>query len=1031
MRKIHTLSRLLSLLAMTFLWLCSPVALAQHTTAATQTASQRTVVTGQVKDEQGMPLPGVCVLVPETKQGVVTDPDGRYTLTADLMPGRTIEFSFMGFATQTVVYGHQKKLNIILKESNTELDAVVVTARTNINEIDIRGKAGVVESIDMKRVEEKPMIDFALALQGQVPGLMVVNTGELGSRPQIRIRGNSSLRKGNATNEPLYVLDGKVISADVFYNLNPTDIKSIKVLKNAAACALYGVKAANGVLEISSQRGYEGAPSINYSANVGVTTRGRRGIRMMDSAEKLELERLLQNPETPGYRYSADYYNKYYANDPQLPQLIATGQAKLDSLRRINTDWFDELLRNNVYHRHSLSVRGGNGQTSYYISGNYAYQGGRIRGNNKERMGIRLNLDQRLGKIGYLMFSVDGAYAKTKTPNGTNNNPTSLVYELNPYEQKHGTLWSYPGQTYNDLMHQYEAESKDKSAGASASLTLTPLPGLDVAAVVGVDFLLGDAAQFTPSTAYSEQHSGAAEVARGIYQKSKNTTTNLTSNLRVTYNHTFAEKHDVTLGANMDYYRTDLDNQLMRGYGVGTINSPAAINQSLSGTRQPYVNATRDKMAQVGYGGVLGYTYDSTYDLYATLKLDASSVLPSDKRWNKAWAVGIGWTPTRYAFLQDNKWLTNLNLKASYGQTANLNGVSVAQTVASFEYATTSYESTRPLNFITLYNSDLVPEQNHSIDYGFSIELLKRFTIDMNFYTRKTKQALLDVPIPTSTGFSTLKRNIGVLQNKGVEVSVNAKVIDGFDWRCSIGATLAYNENKVLDLYYADRIYTYEDALVPDYEIGKSYDMLYGPKSLGIDPLTGYPMFRGGDGEEKSATLPLTKDDVIALGHLTPPYTGTVSLNFGYKSFDLDMDFYYVHGGVQRYNYSYVRNRDTANKNAVSGQTDKMWFRQGDENKTYWTPYYTSATAEENIALYPNSRTVGKSDYLKLSMISLRYRLPSAWTQKHLPCVKYCTVGLQASNLYTWTSYDESDPESGQLAGTTQPVFTFNLNVTF
>jgi TonB-linked SusC/RagA family outer membrane protein len=1001
------------------------------TQAATQHTPQKTTVVGQVKDEQGEPLPGVYVRVPETKQGTVTDGDGRFTLTADLLPGRTIEFSFMGFATQTIVYGHQKKVNVTMKESNTEMDEVVVTARTNINEIDIRGKAGVVESIDMKRVEEKPMIDFALALQGQVPGLMVVNTGELGSRPQIRIRGNSSLRKGNATNEPLYVLDGKVISADVFYNLNPTDIKSIKVLKNAAACALYGVKAANGVLEISSQRGYEGAPSINYSTNVGMTMRGRRGIRMMNSAEKLELERLLQNPETPGYRYSADYYNKYFANDPNLSQLISDGQAKLDSLRGINTDWFDELLRNNIYHRHSLSVRGGNGQTSYYISGNYAYQGGRIEGNSKERMGVRLNLDQRLGRIGYLMFSVDGAYAKTKTPNGTSSNPTALVYELNPYEQKHGKLWSYPGQTYNDLMHQYEAEAADKSAGASASLTLTPLPGLDVAAVVGVDFLLGDASQFTPSTAYSEQHSGAAELARGIYQKSKNTTTNLTSNVRVTYNRTFAERHDVTIGANMDYYRTDTDNQLMRGYGVGTINSPAAINQSLSGVRQPYVSADRDKMAQVGYGGVMGYTYDNTYDLYATLKLDASSVLPRDKRWNKAWAVGIGWTPTQYAFLKDNKWVTNLNLKASYGQTANLNGVSVSQTVASFEYATSSYESTRPLDFITLYNRDLVPEQNHSIDYGFSLELLKRFTVDVNFYTRKTKEALLDVPIPSSTGFTTLKRNIGVLQNKGVEVSVNAKILNGFDWRCSIGATLAYNENKVLDLYYADRIYTYEDALVPDYEVGKSYDMLYGPVSLGIDPLTGYPMFRGGDGEEKSATKPLTKDDVVSLGHLTPPYTGTVSLNFGYKSFDFDMDFYYVHGGVQRYNYSYVRNRDSANKNAVSGQTQKMWFHQGDENKTYWTPYYTSATAEDNIALYPNSRTVGKSDYLKLSMISLRYRLPSAWTQKHLPCVKYCTVGLQASNLYTWTAYNESDPESGQLAGTTQPVITFNLNVTF
>lgn len=1009
------------------LWLCL---FCLNALFAMAQATQK-VITGLVTDEQKVPLPGVFIRVNGTQQGTVSDYDGRYTLKAELTKNDAIQFSFVGFTTQTFPYRGQTHLNVVMREGNNEIDEVVVTARTNINEIDVRGTTGVVENIDMKRVESKPMIDFALALQGQVPGLVVINTGELGSKPQIRIRGNSSLRKGNATNEPLYVLDGKVISADVFYNLNPTDIKSIKVLKNAAACALYGVKAANGVLEIASQRGYQGKPTINYSTNIGVTTRGRRGVRMMNSAEKLELERLLQNAETPGYRYSADYYNKYYAHDPNLSQLISEGQAKLDSLRGINTDWFDKLLRNNIYHRHSISVRGGNGETSYYVSGNYAYQGGRIEGNNKERMGVRLNLDQRLGHLGYLMFSVDGSYAKTKTPNGTTSNPTSLVYELNPYEQKTGTLWSYPGQTYQDLMHQYQAEAADKSAGASVSLNLTPIEGLDLAAVVGIDFLLGEGNQFTPSTAYSETHNGVPELARGIYSKYKNTTTNLTSNVRATYHRTFAQRHDLTVGANMDYYRTEIDNQLMRGYGVGTINSPAAINQSLSGNRQPYVNADRDKMAQIGFGGVLGYTYDNTYDFYATLKMDASSVLPKDKRWNKAWAVGIGWTPTQYAFLRDNKWLTNLNLKASYGQTANLNGVSVSQTVASFQFATTSYESTRPLDFVTLYNSDLVPEQNHSIDFGFSAELLRRVTLDVNFYNRKTKQALLDVPIPSSTGFTVLKRNIGVLQNRGVEMSLNVKLLNSFDWRWSIGTTLAYNANKVLDLYYADRIYTYEDALVPDYEIGKSYDMIYGPQSLGIDPFTGYPVFRTADGGEKSATKPLTKEDVIALGHLTPPYTGTVSMNFGYKTFDLDIDFYYVHGGVQRYNYTYVRNRDSANKNAVAGQTEKMWFHPGDENKTYWTPYYTSATAEENIALYPNSRTVGKSDYLKLSMVSLRYRLPSAWLQKHIPFVQYCTVGLQGSNLFTWTSYNESDPESGQLAGTTQPVFTFNLSVTF
>lgn len=1013
--------KLLSRRLILFCWclFASVVAIAQNT------------LTGVVTDEESNPLPGVTVRLVKAKSKTVTDQRGQFVLKGNWAKGEKVEFSFVGFASRTYKLNGQTRLDVVLKESATDIGEVVVTAKTNINAIDLRGKAGVVENVDMDRVESKPMIDFALSLQGQVPGLVVVNTGELGSRPEIRIRGNSSLRKGNSTNEPLYVLDGQVISSDVFYNLNPTDIKSIKVLKNAAACALYGVKAANGVLEIASQRGYQGKPTISYSTNIGVTTRGRRGIRMMDSEEKLELERLMQNPEAPGYLYSADYYNKYYAGAPDLAQMISDGAARLDSLRRINTDWFGELLRNNVYHRHSLSIRGGNGTTAYYVSGNYSYQGGRIEGNDKQRMGLRLNLDQRIGSMGYLMVSVDGGYAKTNTPNGTSSSPTALVYELNPYEQKHGRLWSHPGQTYDDLMHQYSANAEDKSAGASASLTLTPLKGLDVAAIVGVDFLLGEGSQFTPSTAYSETHGGVPELARGIYSQFKNTTTNITSNVRVTYNHVFGEKHDLTVGANMDYYRTNTSNQLMRGYGVGTINSPAAINQSLSGTRQPYVSATRDKMAQIGFGGVAGYSYDSTYDLYATLKADASSVLPSDKRWNTAWAVGLGWTPTNYDFLKTSKWLTHLNLKASYGQTANLNGVSVSQTVASFQYGTTSYENRRPLDFVSLYNKDLVPEQNISTDLGVSFELWKRLSVDVNWYDRKTKQALLDVPIPSSTGFTTLKRNIGVLQNRGVEIGVNAKLLDDAAWRWSIGTTLAYNENKVLDLYFADRFYSYEEALVPDYEIGKSYDMLYGPVSLGINPMTGYPVFLDGNGEEKQATKPLTKDDVVALGHLTPPYTGTISMNLGYGTLDLDVDFYYVHGGVQRYNYTYVRNRDNATSNAVAGQTEKMWFRQGDENKTYWTPFYTSAIAEENIALYPNSKTIGKSDYLKLSMVSLRYRLPSSWTQRHLPFLQYCTVGLQGSNLYTWTSYDESDPESGQLAGTTQPVFTLNLNVTF
>ena len=190
-------------------------------------------------------------------------------------------------------------------------------------------------------------------------------------------------------------------------------------------------------------------------------------------------------------------------------------------------------------------------------------------------------------------------------------------------------------------------------------------------------------------------------------------------------------------------------------------------------------------------------------------------------------------------------------------------------------------------------------------------------------------------------------------------------------------------------------------------------------------------MFLLPDGTEKQATEALKAEDVIALGYSTPPYTGSFKVTLTYKSFDLDVDFYYSLGGIQRYNYSYVRTKDDIHKNAVAGQTENMWFRPGDQDKLYPTPFYTSTTAENNISLYPNSLTVGSSNYLRLSLISLRYRVPPKWLAQHIKFIKYANFAFQASNLFTWTKYSESDPESGTLAGTLQPVYTINMSLTF
>lgn len=987
------------------------------------------LLVGQVTDEAGEPLPGANVYMRgDIGNGTSTDANGYYSL--ELPGGKDIivEASFLGMKTASIEYIGQAEQNFVLRADDNMMMEAVVTGRQNINDVDIRAKAGVINVVDVKRMQDKPMIDMSLSLQGAAPGLVVTNRGDLGTKPEIRIRGNTSFREGDTANEPLYVLDGQVISSDAFMTLNPMDIADIKILKDAVACALYGTKAANGVIEITSVRGTNGETLVTYNFNGGVTMRGRRVVPMMDSAEKLELERLLKNPEAPGYLYSEDYYRRYYPNDPNLDQMIAEGQAVLDKLRQTNTDWFKTLLRNDFYQRHNLSVRGGNSKTSYYASANYSYQGGQIPGNDVSRFTGRISLDQAVGKRGYVSLSVNGGYSKADSPNGSSYSPSSLVYELNPYESpESGELWSYPNRTYDDLVYQYDRTSTEKRFGTTASINLEPLDGLQVDAVAGIDLVLSESLELIPSTAYEEINSGAAENERGRLTKAKNTNTNITTNVRVTYNKIIG-KHDFTVGANTDYYWDDIDNMSLTGYGVGTQKSAAAINQSLEGSRKVSTSNLHEKTAQVGIGVLGGYTFDETYDVFGTYKADASSILPKDKRWNAAWAVGAGWNVKSY--FKDWNPVSALRFKASYGRTANLAGVSPALAMATFSYLDDSYGDTRLLELMSLYNDSLKPEQTVSTEAGVSFGLFNVVSFDVGWYNRVTEDALLDVPIPSSNGFTTLKRNIGVLSNSGIEASVSARILDMNDLRLNLRFSIAYNENKVIDLYDGDRLYTSEDAIIPDFEVGKAYDMLYGPISLGLDPMTGLPVFQGADGREIQADETLTRDDMVALGHSVPPYSGTINLSFTWKNLEFDADFYYVFGGVKQYAYSYVRYYDDANKNAVKGQVDNMWFKPGDQNKMYHTPFYSSSVIE-NLTAWPNSKSIGSSDYLRLSMLSLRYRLSEKQLEWTKGVVKYANVALQASNLFTVSRYRESDPESGSLVGQQQPVVTLSLSLSF
>jgi TonB-linked SusC/RagA family outer membrane protein len=972
-----------------------------------------------------LPVESVNVKLLNSKKGTVSNKQGRFTIQAPLYS--TLQFSCLGYRTIEQVV-ESDTMYIYLNNENVMIEEVVVTSK-NINDIDMRKIAGSIDVVSATELTDKPEMNLAMMLQGKVPGLVISETGELGSKPKIRIRGNSSFREGDMANEPLFVLDGMIISSESFYTINSEDFAEIKVLKDAAASALYGIKGANGVIEITSKRGYTGATRISYSGNMGITFRGERGVDMMDSEEKLELERLMQNVSLPGYRYSADYYNKYYKNAPNLNQLILEGQNVLDSLKRINTDWFKELIKMNTYKSHSLSIRGGNDNNQYYYSVNYSKQGGKIEGNDVTRLTGRMNLDYKVFKDFYVSVNSTVGFSETNTPNGPGTDPYSLIYTLNPYERKvepntgeSPMLYSYPNRKYTDLINQYSSNSTSKRFEGSINANWDITKDLRLSAIIGADYLIKEAFSKTPPDAYSERNQ--KEEEKGSISKGKNTETNYSSNVRINYNKQIG-KHDITLGANTDYYYAYCDDMGLKGYGIASkVNTAAGINQGIEGARKTTITSRKEKIAQMGIGFAMGYSYDATYDFYGSYKADASSILPSDKRWNTAWAIGGGWNMLNYDIFRNSKILTELRFKCSYGVTASLAGISPSSAVPTYKYSEEVYAGARLFELQEFYNSDLKPEQTKSSNIGFGFRLFNRFGVDVDFYKRRTEEALLAVPIPSSNGYTTMSRNVGVLGNNGVEFKIDGDVIDRDFFRWNSFFSISWNENKVIDLYDGDKLYT-GDQLVPDMEVGKPLGVIYGLESLGIHSIDGMPRYLSATGEELTYQSDLTREDFINLGYSTPPYNGSFNNSFTYQDFSLTFDIYFTLGGIQQASRSYVRDVDNVQYNAVKGQTQDMWFKIGDENKIYHKPNLPGSAYD--ILRFPTTRTVYKTDFIRLNNIKFTYNVSKHTLQSLGGFLRYAKFNVQAQNLYTY----KFETDKGSLNNELQPVLTFGVSLTF
>ncbi|MFB9063853.1 SusC/RagA family TonB-linked outer membrane protein [Flavobacterium branchiarum] len=911
---------------------------------------------------------------------------------------------------------------LYLKPSLIQLEEIVIRRSKNINDIDVRNLTGSVVTVDMAKLSERSELDMAKLLQGQVPGLTVTYSGELGKKPEIRLRGNSSFSYKGAANEPLFVMDGIIISTETFLTLNPNDFSSIKVLKDAPATALYGIKAANGVIELTSKRGFNGKATISYSMKQGITMRGERPVEMMDTDEKLAFEEKIGIVGRPGFDYSEANIRKSFANSPLLQQKLEQGAFKLDSLRQYNTDWFKELIKPNHFQSHNLSIRGGTEKSAYFYSVNYSKQGGRIPGNDINHITARANLDYTIAPTFQLSFNNSFGVSTTNTENGMTNDPTELVYSLNPYETKETKqLISYPNRSYNDLINQFKDKTTNKRFSSSVVMHWDILPELNIAGVVGADYSINEIYQRIYSSAYSQINK--KENEKGFLSESDTKNFNYSTNIRANYQKKIGD-HDLFLGFNVDYYLTDIKSISGSGHGISDdVSSLSGINSSFTNQFKPSASGSKMKNNQLGFGVAGGYTYQGIYDFYASLKRDGSSLLPSDKRWNDAWSAGLGWSPSEYEFFKKQTVLTSVKFRTSMGYTASMTGILPRDIATTYSNSNTFYGDYRVLQLAALPNKELQPQQTYSNNFSVDLGFINRFNLLVSLYKDVTKEAILAMPIATSNGFATYTKNIGELENRGVEFTVNGDLLALKTFRWNTGISISYNANKVKKLYGTDRIYTGNQSVTPDYEVGKPLGILYGLQSNGIHPLTGLPEFIDNKGNVIDVKTNVTSDYMNKLGSTIAPYNGYFNNYFTYKNWSLNVNMSYQLGGKAKFSDTYVRDESFSYKNAVKGQLTDMWFEVGDENKIY--PIQKLPSYMYTYNSFPNSKTVYSTDYLKLNYIQLGYRFTeNSFIDRYF---KSLQINIQADNLYTF----RIEKNRGSLNDVIQPILTLSLNATF
>ena len=944
-------------------------------------------LTGKVTDSTGKPLAGVNVTVKGSTKGTITSSTGDYTLE-DVSNDDILEFSFTGFATENIAVGDKPRIDVVLHETFNRLNEVVVVGYGRVKKRDLTGS---VASVSAQDLTDYPVNGTLMGLQGKTTGVQVLqNSGAPGAPVSVRIRGGNSLQ-GN--NEPLYVVDGFALSGDP-NAINPNDIQSIEILKDASATAIYGSRGANGVVIITTKGGRAGRNDVTFDSYYAVQQVGKT-IDMMNARQFAEIanERAI-NDGFPAY-FTQDQINSFSEG----------------------TDWQKELFRSAPMQNHSINASGGNENTQYSVSGSFLKQDGVIPNSLVQRVSLRASINQKISDKVRLSYNstitntdlsqidINGQKGGTTLSAVLVAPPTIAPYNADgTYSNVRAYVFS-PNELRNPLAMASERKEKTntKYILAGTALTYEPVKNLLFRTSIGIESVSSRDDRYS-TRVLDNTPTGQASIA-------SLSNVNILNENTLNYSTQFNEVHDFSVLGGFTYQNNQLKS-FNTGNITGFLTDQLETNSLQSGSVVGAPQSNAVKWTLLSYLGRINYSYKSTYLLTASIRADGSSRFGEGNKWGYFPSAALAWRVSNEAFMKNQDIVSDLKVRASWGITGST-AVDPYQTLNTLNTATTVFGDTRYVGYApngtNLANPNLKWETTVQTDLGLDIGILRdRLYVTFDYYRKDTRDLLANVQLPTSTGYSNTIANVGKIRNTGIELGINGTVVDrALKW--TVGVNFTKNKSKVIQLAGNSDIF---GVVIPQplsvavnlVRVGLPVGVFYGYLEDGLDA-NGNIKYKDINGVPG-----ITSADRTVIGDPNPDFFYNLNSRMSYKRFELNYLFQGVQGG------------DLFNVNMTAVGNSFYWGENqlADAYFNRWTP----AKPDPN-AKYPKTsaktifsasdRFVEDGSFLRLKNIQLAYNFPMS--NIGVRWMKNLQLYVSGQNLLTFTNYSWYDPEVNTRGG--------------